>query len=206
MERDRTELHDLAGAEPNRVKAMAVQWDAYAARANVLPLGGWRGKATDTNWNREARFELKSGDRLARIDAPAIAGRGFTVTAKFDTKAARTGVIVAQGGLAIGYTLYLAEGKFHFLARSRAGTATASTSEVVTGAHTAVARVDASGTVTLQLDGQPPVPAPTRISIAAMPVDGLQVGADEGGAVGPYAAPNPFAGAIESVTIELEPK
>jgi len=42
MERDRTEMHDLAAQQPDRVKAMAAQWDAWAARANVLPLGAWR--------------------------------------------------------------------------------------------------------------------------------------------------------------------
>lgn len=43
MERDRTELHDLSGAEPAKVKELAAQWDVYAARAQVLPLGAWRG-------------------------------------------------------------------------------------------------------------------------------------------------------------------
>ena len=42
MEKDRTEMHDLAGKELKRVKSMAAQWDAWAARANVLPLGAWR--------------------------------------------------------------------------------------------------------------------------------------------------------------------
>ena len=44
MQADRTELHDLAGDMPERVERMAAAWDAYAARANVLPLGAWRGK------------------------------------------------------------------------------------------------------------------------------------------------------------------
>jgi arylsulfatase A-like enzyme len=44
MERDRTELHDLASAHPEKVKELAAKWDAYAARANVLPLGGWRAR------------------------------------------------------------------------------------------------------------------------------------------------------------------
>jgi arylsulfatase len=39
MERDRTEMHDLAAQQPDRVKAMAAQWDAWARGANVQPLG-----------------------------------------------------------------------------------------------------------------------------------------------------------------------
>jgi arylsulfatase A-like enzyme len=45
METDRTEMHDLASKYPVRVKDMAAKWDAWAARANVLPLGGWKEKA-----------------------------------------------------------------------------------------------------------------------------------------------------------------
>ena len=44
MDRDRTETHDLAAAQPEMVKKLASKWDAYAARAGVLPLGAWRGR------------------------------------------------------------------------------------------------------------------------------------------------------------------
>lgn len=43
LEADRTERHDLAPGQPERVKSMAAAWDAWAARASVLPLGAWRG-------------------------------------------------------------------------------------------------------------------------------------------------------------------
>ncbi len=44
MDKDRTEMHDLAARDPARVKQMAAEWDAWAARADVLPLGGWKEK------------------------------------------------------------------------------------------------------------------------------------------------------------------
>jgi len=40
METDRSEMHDLAGRHPERVKEMASAWEAYARRANVLPWPG----------------------------------------------------------------------------------------------------------------------------------------------------------------------
>ncbi len=43
IEGDRAESHDLAGRQPNLVHRMAQQWEAWAERARVLPLGGWRG-------------------------------------------------------------------------------------------------------------------------------------------------------------------
>jgi len=44
MEKDRTELHDFAGKHPQEVRRLSAEWDAWAARANVLPLGGWKEK------------------------------------------------------------------------------------------------------------------------------------------------------------------
>jgi len=44
MEADRTELHDLVTMKPDLAKALAKIWDAWAERANVLPLGAWREK------------------------------------------------------------------------------------------------------------------------------------------------------------------
>ena len=43
MESDRTEMNNLADKNPKTVQALADMWDAWAARANVLPLGAWRG-------------------------------------------------------------------------------------------------------------------------------------------------------------------
>jgi arylsulfatase len=45
MKADRTELHDLAAKDPNRVAELARRWDEYAKRAMVLPLGAWRDTA-----------------------------------------------------------------------------------------------------------------------------------------------------------------
>ena len=47
MEADRTEMYDLASAQPVKVKELAAKWDAWAAHSDVLPLGAWKeqGKA-----------------------------------------------------------------------------------------------------------------------------------------------------------------
>ena len=44
MESDRTEMHNLASANPDKVKELSAKWDAYAARCDVLPLGAWKDK------------------------------------------------------------------------------------------------------------------------------------------------------------------
>lgn len=44
LENDRTEMNNLAASQPERVKALAARWDAWAARSDVLPLGAWKEK------------------------------------------------------------------------------------------------------------------------------------------------------------------
>ncbi len=206
MEFDRTETYDVAGHHPDKVRELAAKWDSWAARANVLPLGGWRGKGPGGKsgpLSKELRFVLKAGDRLAREQAPAIVGRGFGVTVKF-VASGRTGVLVAQGGSVHGYTLFVNAGKISFAVR-RGGVMTSVSADLTTpGPHTASANLEMSGAMTLMLDGQLAAQGAAPGPLAVMPRDALNVGADEGGAVGPYAAPNRFGGTIESVVIELD--
>ena len=44
IEADRSEQNDLAAKLPERVRELSGKWDAYAARAAVLPLGTWKAK------------------------------------------------------------------------------------------------------------------------------------------------------------------
>jgi len=45
MEADRTEMNNLAAKHPEKAQELSAQWDAWAARANVLPLGAWRAQS-----------------------------------------------------------------------------------------------------------------------------------------------------------------
>jgi arylsulfatase len=203
---DRTEQHDLADAQPDRVKALAAKWDEYAVRANVLPLGGWRAPVTTkkVTLSKETRFALKRGDHLDREQAPAIVGRGLIITAKFDA-AKPDGVIVAQGGNRHGYSLFLENGKLVFLTRVAGRPASVAIDGVASGAHTAIARMAPTGAMTLTLDGNAMITSPNAAPIfSTMPADGLDVGLDAGGFVGPYRDENKFDGKIESVVITLD--
>jgi len=205
---DRTEQRDLATAEPDRLKHLAAEWDDYAARANVLPVGGWQAperkkKGGLANFSKETRFILKMDDHLRRNQAPAIAGRGVTITAKFDAQKP-TGVVVAQGGTAQGYTLYLEKGRLAFLVRIGGETTSITSPEPISGPHTAVARLQRTGAMSLVLDGKTIAEGKAPGAIPSMPVDGLDVGSDTAGLVGPYSQDNQFGGTIESVIVELE--
>jgi arylsulfatase A-like enzyme len=42
MEKDRTEMNNLAAKYPKKVQELSKKWDAWAQRADVLPLGVWK--------------------------------------------------------------------------------------------------------------------------------------------------------------------
>ncbi|MEZ5963156.1 MAG: arylsulfatase [Planctomycetota bacterium] len=202
--RDRGEMHDVAAEHRDRVQAMAATWQAWAERANVLPLGAWRGRVRQ-ELSKETRFELGAGAVLARGEAPPIAGRGFSVTVRFTVQDERDGVLMAHGGSAHGYALFLREGVLHFVARTGTRMVDVGDRIVGRGAHTARAHLDATGRVSLVLDGGDAARADLTTPITTMPTDGLQVGRDAGGLVGPYARDNAFGGKIERVYVDIDP-
>lgn len=200
---DRTEQRDLAANEPERVKVMATKWDEWAARSNVLPLGGLRGESKKGG-SKKARFTLKQGDHLDRDAAPSVVQRGFRLTAKIDAQKP-DGVIVAQGGTAHGYALFLEQGKLTFAVRRGGKLSPIASTAEIKGPRAVVAQLKADGTMSLSVDGQSVAEGKSDGLVTKMPTDGLDVGSDGGGLVGNYGEQNEFGGTIESVLIELDP-
>ncbi len=205
IETDRTELNNLAESQPDRVKDLAAKWDAYAARANVLPLGAWRGTGNPGGSSKK-HFQLDSGAALKGKSAPDIARKGFTIQANFDVaQEPPVGVIVAQGGTALGFTLYVDDSKPSFLVRTQEGVFTVTGPKLSKGKHSLTARLSSSGELSMELNGKEVGKAAGNV-IEKQPVDGLNVGMDDAGAVGDYESPNAFNGTVESVTIDLTSK
>jgi arylsulfatase len=201
---DRTEQTDLAATQPDRVKAMAAKWDEWAAQSNVLPLGGWRGESKAKGLSKKASFTLNQGDHLDREDAPAVLNRGFRIAATIDVEKPE-GVIVAQGGTAHGYALYLEQGKLTFVVRSEGKAVPIAATTDMKGSHAVLAQLKPNGTMQLSVDGQAVGEGKSEL-LAKMPTDGLDVGSDDGGLVGTYGERNEFGGTIRSLLIELDPK
>ena len=203
MQADRTELDDLTAESPQVAKRLAAKWDAWAARANVLPLGAWRGKPQDTKFNRKQKgFSLAQGDDLSRQKSPYVEDRGLRISATIERQG--DGVIVAQGGSSHGYSLYMNDGVVTFATR-HGGQLTSVSSNMPLPAEpiSIVVSLKRDGTIAVIIDGRKAVGGKAPGSMK-MPVDGLQVGRDSQGAVGQYNAPFAFSGKITQVAIELE--
>jgi hypothetical protein len=63
LKADRTELHDLAAAQPERAKKMLAKWEAWAKRTHVLPSSkeGAKGKGRNKGENRQKQGVIEAG-------------------------------------------------------------------------------------------------------------------------------------------------
>jgi hypothetical protein len=181
---------------------LALKWRRTAQPAtNPGVAASTPGRATEADaqelvFNAPGRFV---GDK-----APPIVDRALTITATFDTQD-QNGVIVAQGGLAHGYALYVQDGELLFALRRLNVLTTVPGGKISAGRHTATAVLTKTGEITLGMDGKTTATGRAAGVITLQPVDGLDIGADRGAPVGPYQIPNEFGGAIEIVSLKIMP-
>ena len=199
---DRSELHDLAAGQPERVKAMSDLWQRYAERAMVLPLTPYYSKKDNEKLSGRKKFQLSANADLPRNEAPQLANKAFRIRIQLASPG-RNGVLVAQGGTAQGFSLYQRDGQFCFAVR-RDGKLSAVTGKAIGNDATSIDfRLAADGTVTATADNSEILSGSVPGSMTAMPADGLQVGRDLMGHVGEYDSDFPYDGKIDSVQINI---
>jgi arylsulfatase len=199
-EADRTEMNDVAAAQPEIVKGLMAKWETWGKSAGVLPWP-WKPQYGATA-DGKSRFELKQGDDLSGDDAPEIAHHTIAIHVEI-MEAASDGVLIAQGGSSEGYSLYMKGGRPFFATRHGGKLETISAADALpAGAAKLAATLAADGTMKLDV-GEKNVAAAKSSLFKKEPKDGLQVGADKNGAVGEYTAPFEFKGKLGAVTLDL---
>lgn len=206
LKQDRTESRDRAREEPDRVRELQQKWETWARRAHVLPWI-WSPAYGDTGTpagTAVRRLELTAGQERTRQQAPRVVQRPLAISVQVRT-GSDSGVLVAQGGSAHGYSLFVRDGRLVFALR-RGGKLTTVISEQPLPAAPWDLRVvmAKAGQVQMRVNGHHAGSGSVGGLLETQPIDGLQVGSDTGGAVGDYEAPNAFRGTIERVVIELE--
>ncbi len=205
IERDRSEQQDQAAADSDRVERMAAMWQTWAERAHVLPLnpGSRQAQNSKRDFNqKQKRFALKPGDDLDRFKAPYIHNRAFKVTATVTPAVAGAdGVVVAQGGSASGWSLFLSDSELCFATTHQGERTVIRSGAKLAGKSEIGAALDHAGAVTLTVGGREVKTGQVPGPLLSQPIDGLQVGKDDGGAVGDYAAPFQLQGSVEDVLI-----
>ena len=122
IEADRSQCHDLATEHPEKLDEMQKLWFAEAAKYNGLPLADF----SIMEVLSRPRITL-AGDRSSYTYYPHtapvplgacvnIAGRSFSVLAEVTVDSADVhGVLLKQGAGHGGYTLFVADGRLHFV-------------------------------------------------------------------------------------------
>ncbi|MEI7730347.1 MAG: arylsulfatase [Verrucomicrobiota bacterium] len=201
MNADRTEMHDLAAEQPERVRELMAQWEAWAKRAQVLPWI-WKPPYGQTNAG-SSMMDLKAGDSFDQESSPEVAKRPLTITAEVTEPG--NGVILAQGGRNLGYALLVVEGRLSFILREKGNLSTVTAATALPSGPCKVGVTLAnSGTVTLRVNGKEVAIGNVGGFLSKTPTDGLTVGFDGGHEVGDYKGPNNFQGKLGKISLSLE--
>ncbi len=119
---------------------------------------------------------------------------------------AGSGVIVAQGGPSLGYSLYLNNGKLQFAVRDNGQLKKMRGPSVELDEWThVVATVDHNGKGQFYVNGQSQGKSRKLRLISGFPADVLSVGADTEPLVSDYESPLPFRGCLEDIRVYWGP-
>jgi arylsulfatase A-like enzyme len=230
IEADRSQCHDLAGTQPDKLDEMKKLWFAEAAKYNGLPLADLNiletlmrprpylvgDRTTFTYYPNTAEVGIGA--------AVEIRGQSFSVLAEVtvDTTGAE-GVIFKQGGAHGGHVLFIQDGRLHYIFNfmGEDEQKVSSAGAVPMGKHVLGVRYVRGGTVE---GSHTPLGEATLFiddaavgSLADMKVHpgtfglagaGLSVGRNSGSSVsGSYKAPYAFSGGtIRQVVVDVSGK
>jgi len=143
---DFSEVHDLAAERPDKLAEMVELWWSEAQRFQVLPLNNEPARFGDHRFHRARHEFLGPTGPLAEAVAPNLRNRGWAIAAELRPGGAdgagggrgdggrgdggRDGVIVAHGGHAGGYALYVLDDRLCFTYNWLATEVTTITAEV----------------------------------------------------------------------------
>ena len=176
-------------------------------------------------WTTTIEHQLFSADKKApEVKAAAATKRGakgsggpmveFDITKSLDptgrplaveawvSSAKKTGVVLARGGPAEGFALYLNQGRPHFAVRAASELVTVSGKKAIDGHWTHLVGVlNDKKEMQLYVNGDLVASGKSKGFIKSDPKQGLEIGADQTSAVGEYTSPFPFAGLIDEVRL-----
>ena len=196
---DRSELNDLSERHPERTKEMADRWEAWAIEAKAKP---WPWNRKKNNFSKKQVFNLKPDANLPMGVAPMIAKKTFEVEVQLEKQG--DGILVAQGGDAHGWNLFMNKGYAQFTIRLGGKVEKVVASEKLGNKESRVsAKLDSKGMVNLYSEDRKLGSGKVSGLVKEMPADGLQVGRDEGGMVGQDMESFAFDGKIKKVRIKI---
>ncbi len=225
LDKDFSEVDDLAEKEPARLAEMIKLWWSEAEKHQVLPLDDRFGPRFAENAARfhgaRSHFAFHAGMGHVPTDvAPDVRSRSYTIEAHVEiADNGVEGVLIAHGDATSGYSLYVRDGHLvHDLNIGGGHEIVTSDRKVPSGARRLGVRVErlvrdqppAKGSrtgvseYTLLIDGEPAGSAQTKLGFHTLiSWSGLDIGRDRGSPVSHYAAPFEFTGKLLRVTVVM---
>ena len=139
--------------------------------------------------------------RVAKSDSLNPAKRPLTVSAWVKSDNA-DGVVLARGGGAAGYVVWLKGGKPNFGVRSNGELSSIAAKQRIVGEWAHLATVlTPEKQMRLYIDGKLAASGEAKSLIGGNPAEAMEIGIDEGSIVGDYAKPGAFGGLIDEVRL-----
>ncbi len=222
---DYSEAHDLAAQMPQKLAQMKAEFDRVAHANDIYPLTPMPLLNAPMPNAGRTHFSYAEGvERIPLAVTPDLTAHAFRLTADIQAPpGGADGVITAEGGRYGGFSLFVKGGKLIF-ENNTFGTThqqIVSTAALAPGHNTIevdftpdgntasgiiVRRRAGPGAATLKLNGEPVGQQHFAVfgGFASAIDEPLDIGRDTGSAVSSdYAAPNPYAGHVARVTIDL---
>lgn len=221
LRKDYSEAHDVAAENPAKLAALQKLFDEQAVKFHVYPLDprvAGRQHPNPPPPGGRSFYTFYPGDgHLYDALAPATRNRTHTFTAYVDVPAGGAdGVLVAEGGNAAGYSLYIRDGKpaYTYNYFRREVTTIAAKERLPVGRSTIELHFEYAGpglgapaTVTLTVNGKKAAEAKLARTVprAYSFEETFDVGEDSASPVGPYASPFKFTGTLERLELRTNP-
>ncbi|HBH54511.1 MAG TPA: arylsulfatase [Planctomycetaceae bacterium] len=223
---DFTQANDLAATQPAKLQELIALWESEAGKYNVFPLDDRRYERVADPTRPVAALTRKQytyspgTSILHPLAAPQILGVEHTITAHVTIPVGGAeGVLACSGGEFGGWTLFLKNGRLHYVHNYlKLDHFRVSSEEIPPGQHTLSLHVTPTekhlkpdyslANVTLSVDGKTQGEL-QGIKVAgqysAVTGYGLLIGRNTGTPVSPeYKAPFAFTGKLDKVTIDLK--
>jgi arylsulfatase len=221
LEHDYSEANDLARVHPEKLEQLKKEFDREALKNHVYPIdprvAGREHRNPPPPGGRAFYTFYPGATHMFDATAPATRNRTHTLSAYIDVPAGGAeGVLVADGGLSAGYSLYVKDGRptYTYNYFRREVTTIASRDRLPAGKSTVQLRFAYDGggegkgaMVTLVVNGVKVGEA--HLAHTAPRVysydETFDVGEDSASPVGDYVAPFRFTGTLERLELRSEP-
>ena len=215
LDADFSECHDLAAAQPEKLREMIDLWWSQAGEMGVLPLDDrtielFGGAPRPGTPHARGSYEyLWPISHIPSDPSPGLGGREWTLTAEVTVgDTAAQGVVYARGSHNLGHSFFVKDGELHFdynaLGTHQRATAPVS---LAPGAHTLTAtfrRNGKEGVIGIGADGSELATVAIPRIVRMLGSTGLDIGRDAlSPVVDDYEGPFPFNGTIRRVTIDI---